>query len=258
MSRYSITTRQLNEDGSRAGADLGERSVAEIDIAKLRAIVEKLLTVAPRCEFPLSPELRVKGETGVFLLKVNHGQVRFDSWGTNMSVLNPSAEFIISTIAGEVDNVVVDSPRAAVSPAHIQKLKVIGLAAAIFVVNGATVWQLTQSTPVPESLVPATTPLPDDLAVETLRRFAGTYATGKGLGDRVLIISTSGEIKWQVLNAKGGVAEEQVLRVTPVVSKGERGLMANNQGLIVQSEGGSAAVYFGDKYRRVDTTNGMK
>lgn len=250
MRRFAVTLRQLDRDMTQAGVHLPSQELAGIEAPELRTMLRKLIALVPACEFPVAPEIRIRGDTGAFFLKVSHGQLRFDSWANNTSVVNPTFEFMVAAIEGEEFEPVEERPRQAVAnPARLARAKVVLLALAILGVNAATVWQLVAPAALPESLVPPTETLPEDLAAETLRRFAGSYATGASPGDRALIISTASEARWQVLGPKG-VAEEQVLRLRAVDSRGERGLMAENHGLMLLTEGGSTLTYFGDRYRR--------
>lgn len=251
MRRFAVTLRQLDREVTQAGLNLPDLELAGVESPELKAMLRKFLALVPACEFPVAPEIRIRGDTGAFFLKASHGQLRFDSWANNTSVANPTLDFMLAAIEGTEVEVVEEQPRqAAASPAALARLKVILLAVAILAVNGVTVWQLVAPAALPEALVPPVQALPDDLAEETRRRFAGAYATGGGPGDRALIIPPSGEARWQVLGPGGAVVEDQPVRLRAVESRGERGLMADNHGLMLLADGGSALTYFGDRYRR--------
>ena len=251
MRRFAVTLRQLDREVTQSGLNLPDLELAGVESPELKTMLRKFLALVPACEFPVAPEIRIRGDTGAFFLKASHGQLRFDSWANNTSVVNPTLEFMLAAVEGEEVAPVEDEPRrTTVSPGSLARVKVIVLALAILGVNGVTVWQLVAPAALPESLVPPAEELAQEPAEELLRRFAGSYATGAGAGDRALVISASGEARWQILDAKGAVAEEQVLSLRAVESRGEHGLMADNHGLLLLTDGGSTLTYFGDRYRR--------
>ncbi len=246
--------RHLAPDARRAGFELPEVRLDGVSPPQLRALLEALAELAPKVEYPATPEMRITGGEQQFLVLVREGHMRFSSWSVRAGGDDLSPAQMLTTITG-ID---AAAPAAAAAVAVVVGssrgrrvwLGVL-LVAGILGSNVFTAWWLLAPPPdLPPELRPPYRVLEPEPGKRLLLRVAGTYETGQAEGDHRLIVRPDGTAQWATFGAGRVVAEEVPLTVTggeteskPVLVTGERFLIEVRDALTI--------VYFGDTYKRV-------
>lgn len=252
VDQFSVTLHHLAPDGRQAGAQYPDVELKEVAPERLRGLIEGFAAVAPRCEYPVAPELRIEGPHGRFLVQVKDGQVRVTSWSAKAGTAELTPERIFAMITGrDVEEVAAPSGGRSVSFGGLSRnTALIVLVLAIVATNGITAWMLTRPPePVPTSLLPAHTFVDAERARRVFADYAGVYETGAGAGDRSLTIAGDGRLKWIRFGPNRAVAESQELSARAAESRGRPVLVASNFGMI-EAKDPLTIVYFGDTYRR--------
>lgn len=254
MDQFNVTLHHLAADGSQAGAQFPELDLTGVTRERLRTLLETLAALAPRCEYPVVPELRIAGPHGRFLVQAKNGQIRVTSWSAKTGAADLTPERIFALITGteaapeSAESTDVARPVAFGGLSRRWALAI--LVAAVAATNGATAWLLTRPTPpLPPSLLPPYQLVDVERAKRVLTDFAGLYETGNNDGDRSLTIGSDGRLKWVRFGPKRAVTESHELTAQAAESGGRPVLVASNSGMIEMKDP-ITLVYFGDIYRR--------
>jgi hypothetical protein len=254
VDEFSVTLHHLAPDGQQAGSQFPDLDLTKVAPEKLRALLEALARVAPGCEFPTVPELRIAGPHGRFLVQAKNGQVRVTSWSTKAGAADLTPERIYALVMGGEAGA-EDAPPAGeikiISFGGLSRRWALAiLVLAIIATNGVTAWLLTRPpTPLPTYLLPKYQLVSPEQSKRVFSDFAGVYETGSDNGDRSLTIMNDGRLKWVRFGPKRTEVESHDLTAQAAESGGRPVLVASNFGMIEMRDP-ITLVYFGDTYRR--------
>jgi hypothetical protein len=254
VDEFAVTLHHLSSDGQQAGAQFPDLDLARVSPDKLRGLLEAITRIAPKCEFPAVPELRIAGPHGRFLVQAKNGQVRVTSWSAKTGSADLTPERILALVMGH------DAAEGEAAPEREIRIVSFGglsrrwalvvLALAILTTNGITAWLLTRPPPpIPASLLPPYELVSPEKAKRVFADYAGIYETGTGSGDRRLTILDDGRLKWVRFGPQQTEAESHDLTAQAAESGGRPVLVASNFGMIEMRDP-ITLVYFGDTYRR--------
>lgn len=248
--RYSVALAHLSADAARAGAELPPVNLADVSVEQLRRMVEAVAALAPRVEYPVKPEVRIRSTDGLFLLQVKEGRLHFSSWSIRIAGDCLTPDQILETITGEAP--APAEPGVAVRAAQVmgqsgRAWRIGALAVGIIACNAATAWMLTRPPPDP---LPAHRLLEPEPAERFLAKVAGVYATGSAVGDRRLRIETNGALHWVKLGPNGTVSEEETLTAN-AARTGDRNVLVTSARELIEVRDAITVMFFGDTYRRV-------
>jgi len=249
---FTVTRHHLAPDLASAGAQHPDVEQTGVTPERLRAWLEALIRLAPTVEYPVTPELRIAGPHGRFLVQAKNGQVRVTSWTSNAGGSDLTPDRILALIMGtdEAEAAAIAVASVGSGTSRRRGLKIALIVLAIVGTNGATAWMLTRPPPrLPASILPEYTIATPERAGRILGQFAGDYETGSAAGDRGLTVRPDGTLRWVQFGPDRSIVEETALTAQAAESGGRPVLVADNFGLI-ESADAITLVYFGDTYRR--------
>ncbi|MDI1318578.1 MAG: hypothetical protein PSW75_00085, partial [bacterium] len=187
-SNYSVTLHHLAPGATAAGLNFPDEQLASVTPAQLRDLLYALGEVAARLTIyePSTPEIRVKTDRDVFVIRTRYRQLCFVGWETTLRGEEHSVPYIVTTIAGGAAEVqrmtpakverapiassVADAKTAAASSSRRTKIAV--MAVLILGFNAATAWMLLKPTP---SLTPSYELMAETDSRTLLIKSAGDY-----------------------------------------------------------------------------------
>jgi hypothetical protein len=259
-TNYSVTLHHLSPDASAAGLAYPDEQLQTVTAAQLRELLMALALVASQLSIyePSTPEIRVKTDREIFVIRTRYRRLCFVGWETILRGEEHSVAFIMGTITGTVEATKIvpkvieryvpppSSGSTPQMPGGIPRwVKVAVLAVLIVGFNGATAWMLLRPPPSP---VPKHELLPDSESRALLQRVSGEYETGTGEGDRRLLIGPDGVLRLAKFGPQRAVLEER--------QKNARGAMVNGRAALVTADGvieikdPNTVVLFGSTYHR--------
>lgn len=255
---FTLSLKHLSSDCKKAAADLPNAELYYISVKQLGSLLKSLHEIAPRVEPPTEPEIRITGPTGKFLVRVKAGEMHLVSWSSahKGGVVTPEQviEAVASGAATEEEPKAepqrrrpVAAPKASSSAGTSDKLTIFVLGIAIVAVNCFTIWFVTRP---PRSLAANYRLLSPQESERVLTEVAGSYETGKGAGDRRLVIKRDGSVQRIKFGAGGAVKDMQDFTVQPAESSGKRALLTSRKSLITVKDPISVVLY-GDTYTKV-------
>lgn len=256
MMQLGVTLHHLAPDAQQAGAEYPDLALEEVPPAKLRVLLERLAKLAPRCEYPLAPELRIAGPRGRFVVHVRAGQVHVTSWAAKAPPANLPPEEILDLVTRDEVEL---KPLLRVSAAPSMKGRglrrklrgrtVLVLVAGLLLANSAMAWYLTKpKRGLPADLLPAYRVLDPEPAKRVVADFVGIYETSDD-DSRSLKIASDGRITWVRFGVGHVALETQEFPSQAAKSGNHSVLVTSNLGMIELSDP-ITLTYFGDTYRR--------
>ena len=250
---FHVALHHLSRDARQAGSELPNVELDEVDVARLRALIEELARRAPTVEYPALPEVRITGGNQRFLVQVREGKVRFSSWSVRAGGCDLTPTEILAAITGITEIPATTNGTASRGgAAKPRRAGLIGLlAAGIIGSNAITAWVLTSRTvELPRELRPIYRLLDPTAGKRVWERAAGVYETGQTDGDRRLTVRLDGTILCTQLGPRNTIVEETPMTAVAAESGGKPALLTNNR-LLIEIRDPQTVIYLGDTYRRV-------
>lgn len=264
-STYSVTLHHLAPGATAAGLNFPDEQLASVSPAQLRDLLYALSEVASRLTIyePSTPEIRVKTDRDVFVIRTRYRQLCFVGWETTLRGEEHSVPYIITTISGgaaevqrmtpaKVERAAFVSPVAddkAATASNSRRTKIAIMAVLILGFNAATAWMLLRPAP---SLTPSY-----ELMVETdsrtlLIKSAGDYHTGKEPGDRRLTINPDGMLRFAKYGPAQSLLEPRDRPANGATVAGKPVLITSGKNpVIVEIRDPDTVVCSGTTYRRI-------
>lgn len=245
---FTLGLHHLSADAAQAGSHLPDLELADITPDRLRAMLEALTALAPRIQYPVTPEIRIATGDRRFLVQVKDGHVRFTSWSLRTGGNDLTPQQILAAITG-AEEAVAGAASGAPAGGRVRSsrgLTIALIATAILGSNAITAWMLTRP---PADLMPEYRLLAEEPGKRLLGDVAGDYATGAEDGDYALHIAPDGAVRWVTFGEKGAVTEERRLTAQAAESRGKPALVTSNRGLI-EIRDPVTVVFYRDVYQR--------
>ncbi|HVZ62982.1 MAG TPA: hypothetical protein VG936_00225 [Lacunisphaera sp.] len=259
-STYSVTLHHLSPDATAAGLAFPDEQLQGVAANQLRDLLQALAVVASRLTIyePSTPEIRVKTEREIFVIRTRYRRLCFVGWETILRGEDHSVAFIMATITGTLEAAKVtpkvieryvptpSTPSAAAMPGGTPRwFKIAVLATLIIGFNGFTAWMLLRP---PPSVVPKHELVSESESRALLQRLSGEFETGAVEGQRHLVIMPSGELRLAKYGPQRSLREER--------TKTARGAILNGRTVLVLPDGvlevkdNDTVVLYGSTYRR--------
>lgn len=266
---YSVTLHHLAPDAKAAGLRYPDEQLQAVTAEQLALLLHALEELASRLTIyePSAPELRVKTEREVFIVRTRYRQLCFVGHETALRGEEHSVSYIMGAITGQAVAVV----RPAVNPRLFERpptaiplrpggrrdmgggagfpewLKIGLLAVISFACVGAGLWMLFKPA---RSFAPTYKLMPATEAVTLLGRVAGQYQTGTQPGDRRLIIGNDGTMRIAKYGPEQAIAEEIIRTARGATQDGKPALVTSDPYLMLINDADSVTLY-GQVYKRV-------
>ena len=268
---YSVTLHHLAPGAKAAGLAYPDEQLAAVTVPQLRDLLFALSAVASHLTIyePSTPEIRIKTERDVFIVRTRYRRLCFVGWETILRGEDHSVSFILTTITGTAEPAKappkpertgstsptggsasptghsLSNPPLSAAGGMPRWAKVAVLGALIVAFNGATAWMLLRP---PPSLLPQHELLSESESRALLIRAAGQYETGTAEGDRRLIVDTEGRLRLGKFNAQHAVVEERTKPLRGAMVQGRAALITGDTVLTIKDA--DTVVLYNTTYRR--------
>lgn len=247
LAAFSVTVHHLAPDAKKAGVEFPDVELANVTPARLRGLLDELAKLAPRIQFPVTPEMRIVAAERRFLVQVKEGHIRFSSWSVRAGGCDLTPAQILAAITGSDEEPAAIAPTGITAGGRSRWAKIGFIAMAILGSNAVTTWMLLRPTPNP--FLPEYTLLASEPAERLLAGVAGEYRTGANEGDRGLKIMRDGRLHWVKFGPRATIVEESDLSAQAVRSNGQPALLTSADALI-EIKDSVTLIFYGDTYRR--------
>ncbi|AOS44470.1 hypothetical protein Verru16b_01532 [Lacunisphaera limnophila] len=261
-STYSVTLHHLAPGATAAGLEYPDTALAEVTPTQLAGLLLELELLAAKLTIyePSTPEIRIKTDREVFVVRTRYRQLCFVGREALLRGEQHSIPFILGTITGNAPEPVrpADTPRVFERPPTATPttehtapqgpwLKITVLLVLIVACLGTGVWLLVRPA---RTLAPKFTYMNGSESSALLTRLAGEYQTGTGEGDRRLIIAADGTLRLAKYGATQSVAEE-IIRTARGARQGGQPALATSDPYILLVRDPDGVFLFGQNYKRV-------
>lgn len=255
VSTVNLSSNLTGVDPTHGTIERGEMS-ADALADLLAAFAE----IDPALNLEHDPRVLVRTNDAWYAIRTERGRLYlYDARDTSQ----PGAEMDLPNLIAAIQNVpapapVADSPEPELQPVPSRRKAKTVLATVLLLCGlGLNAWGVFQFFQRDRDEAPATyTPIKDDERTALyLRKLAGTHATGRAPGDRVISITRDGRISFDVMirDAGGDVGIARGPAQTCGFGRRSDGsicLTTANSGQVGIGADGSL-FYFGDTYRRI-------
>jgi hypothetical protein len=259
---YSVTLHHLAPGATAAGLAYPDEQLPAVNITQLREMLYSLSEVATRLSLyePSSPEIRVKTDRDVFVIRTRCRRLCFVGWESILRGEEHSVSYILSTITGTAEPVKVipkvertfastaAMPTApAVETGRVPRwAKITVLTVLIIGFNATTAWMLLRPAP---TLVPRHEMLAEFESRALLNKVAGEYETGIREGDRHLLVDSDGTLHLAKYGKNKALVEERTKTARGAIVDGRTALITSDPSVLVIKDADTVVLY-GTTYRR--------
>lgn len=269
-STYSVTLHHLALDAKATGLNYPDEQLQGVTVEQLTELLRALEEVAGRLSIyePSSPEIRVKTDREVFVVRTRYRHLCFVGSETALRGEEHSVAYIMGAITGQalpvarpaVNPRLFDRPPTAIPlrPAargggggvgigfpDWAKIALLALFSLSFA--GAGVWMLFKPA---RTLAPKYKLMSATEAVGLLGRVAGQYQTGNQPGDRRLIIDNAGTLRIAKYGPDQSIAEE-IIRTARGATQGGRPALVTSDPYVMLIHDADSVTLYGQTFRRV-------
>ena len=265
---YSVTLHHLAPGAKDAGLNYPDEQLQGVTVEQLTELLRALEEVAGRLSIyePSSPEIRVKTDREVFVVRTRYRHLCFVGSETALRGEEHSVAYIMGAITGQALPVArpVVNPRLFERPPTAIPLrpsargggggigfpdwaKIALLALFSFTFVGAGVWMLFKPA---RTLAPKYKLMSATEAVGLLGRVAGQYQTGNQPGDRRLIIDNAGTLRIAKYGPDQSIAEEIIRTARGATQDGRPALVTTDPYVMLIHDADSVTLY-GQTFKRV-------
>jgi hypothetical protein len=265
---YSVTLHHLAPGVREAGLNYPDEQLSGVTIEQLTGMLRSLEELAATLSIyePSSPEIRVKTEREIFVIRTRNRHLCFVGNETALRGEEHGIAYIIGAITGNAESVplpvvnprsyerpptaipVRTVPRSGGSGGGFPDWAKVGLLLVLSLsLVGGGVWMLFRPA---RSLAPKFTYMPASEAVNLLVRVAGQYQTGTQEGDRRLIVGNEGTLRIAKYGAEQTIAEEIIRTARGATQDGRAALVTTDPYVILINDAESVTLY-GLTFKRV-------
>jgi hypothetical protein len=265
-STYSVTLHHLAPGAREAGLDYPDEQMPAVSVEQLTELLRTLEEVAGRLSIyePSSPEIRVKTDREVFVVRTRYRHLCFVGSETVLRGEEHGIAYIMGAITGHAEPVArpAVNPRTFERPPTAIPMRMAGRGggagfpdwakiALLLLISlscvGAGVWMLFRPA---RTLGPKFTLMPAGEAVSLLTRVSGQYQTGNQAGDRRLIIGNDGTMRIAKYGPEQAIAEEIIRTARGATQDGRPALVTSDPYVMLINDAESVTLY-GQLFKRV-------
>lgn len=259
---YSVTLHHLSADATSAGLSYPDEQILAVNIDQLRALFYAFSLVASELTIyePSTPEIRVKTDRDVFIVRTRYRRLCLVGWETILRGEDHTVAYILTAITGNVEPVKPvptkaertgsASPMGSTPPLETERFprwaKIATMVVLIIVFNAITAWMLLKP---PASLVPKNVSMASSDSRSLLTKYAGVYETGRQPGDRRLVLDADGTLRLAKYGAQEAVVQERLKTAEGTLVDGRAAFVTSEPGLITIKDA-DTLVYFNTTYKR--------
>jgi len=208
---FNVTTVNLSPDTRTAIAGQEATALGDLSLEEFSALLERLREIDPVQNHEADPHLLVTSRAGKFIVRTGQGKLLlYDARDTTA----PYAELTTGDIIAHLDrpSSLTDrlDPSADALAREAARTPSRGIAAAILIagllLNGYTLYSVFYTESVNEKPTVILLTEPAELSAR-LSDAVGTYATGSQPGDRVIVISVDGKIKFLEVGSRNSLSD---------------------------------------------------
>lgn len=255
-ANYSVTLHNLAPGASAAGLAYADVQLTSVTPLQLRELLHAFGAVAAHLTIyePSAPEIRVKTDQSVFVIRTRYRRLCLVGWETSMRGEEHTISFILSTITGTTELTKAPprpEPAHHAPPSHVHAPPATGLrlprwgkvallTALILGLNAFTAWMLFRPA---ASTVPSHIPLPEAESKALFAKVAGEYETGTREGDRRLIIGADGTLRLAKLGPQRNLTEERTKTARGALVDGRAALITSDPSVLVIKDADTVVLY---------------
>lgn len=269
-STYSVTLHHLSPGARGAGLNYPDEVMTAVSEEQLAELLRALEELAVRLTIyePSSPEIRIKTEREILVVRTRYRHLCFVGHETALRGEEHSVSYIMGAITGHTAPIArpAVNPRLFERPPSAIPVRLSGRGgrvgygggipdwvkiALLLIISlgsvGTGVWMLFRPA---RSLAPKFTLLPATEAVSLLGRAAGQYQTGNQAGDRRLIIGPDGTLRIAKYGAEQTIAEEIIRTARGATQDSKPALVTSDPYVMLINDADSVTLY-GQTFKRV-------
>jgi hypothetical protein len=265
---YSVTLHHLAPGVRDAGLNYPDEQLSGVTVEQLTGMLRSLEEIAATLSIyePSSPEIRVKTEREIFVIRTRYRRLCFVGNETALRGEEHGIAYIMGAITGNAELLaqtsvsarVIERPPSAVPVRMLPRgngggggfpdwAKIALLVAISVSLVGGGVWMLFRPA---RSMAPKFSYLPASEAVSLLIRVAGQYHTGTQEGDRRLIVGNDGTLRIAKYGTEQTIAEEIIRTARGATQDGRAALVTTDPYVILINDADSVTLY-GLDFKRV-------
>lgn len=260
FSSYSVTLHNLAPGATAASLAYDDVQLASVTPVQLRELLHAFSAVAAHLTIyePSAPEIRVKTDQSVFVIRARYRRLCLVGWETSMRGEEHTVSFILTTITGTAEPAKAapkaepaHAPAATHPPSHVHAPpetgfhlprwgKIALLTAVIIGLNVFTAWMLFKPA---ATTVPSHVPLAEAESRALLTKVAGEYETGSREGDRRLVIQPDGTLRLAKYGAQRNLTEERIKTARGALVDGRAALITSDPSVLVIKDADTVVLY---------------
>lgn len=207
---FQVTTINLSPDTLSATPGQDPTDLGELSAEEFSALLGRFRLLDPIQNNEADPHILVTARAGKFIIRTGQGKLHvYDARDPTVPYLDLTPEKIVADLDQTPTSPVEDIPaEVPLKPAVSTPSRGIALAILIagLSLNGYTLYSVVYTESVEEK--PAVTLLTDNAEIAKRQAdLAGTYATGDQPGDRAIVVTADGKVKFIEVGARANFAE---------------------------------------------------
>jgi len=256
-----VSSQSLSPDGTTADTPFGIIDRGDMDAEALASLLEKFTALDAVQNHEHDPHLIVRTRDSKYLVRTSGGQLHlYNARDTSQPAAVLSLPRLLEILAAPpvTAGAASDEPELLTPAPAGTKYRGALTASLLILAVGLNAWGISRFLNQEEDPPPPTyTEITSPEQLNALRhQLAGSYATGREPGDRIITIASDGAIRFQLLVARvgGTPAPTNTVEDTYVVGRRSGGLNCLATAVSGQVEIGVDGTlrYYGDTYRRIE------
>jgi hypothetical protein len=256
-----VSSQSLSPDGTTADTPYGIIDRGDMDAQALTALLEKFAALDAVQNHEHDPHLIVRTRDSKYLIRTSGGQLHlYNARDTSQPAAVLSLPRLLEILAGPAvtAGAASDEPELLTPAPAGTKHRGVLAASLLILAVGLNAWGISQFLNQEEDPPPpAYTEITNPEQLNALRhQLAGSYATGREPGDRIITIASDGTIRFQLLAARAGGTSVPANAVDDTYAVGRR---SGGLNCLVTAVSGQVEIgvdgtlrYYGDTYRRTE------
>jgi hypothetical protein len=252
---FKISTLYLDPDGRHAGLQHGSVSRGEMDVAAILALLEKFQSVDALEMIDVDPQIIAAGRDSKVIIRSNRKKLFvYNAENMNEAAIEMTPAEVVRKLEGgrpapsaAEEAAQLPGPPAAPETSHPG----VGYALLAFAVliNVYTVFSLFSKPPQIDDKSDVVYVTDASEIARKQQAVAGTYATGQGKGNRILIIGGDGSLQYSEIGAPGN--PPPWTGTYRVGSRNQKSCLSVAGASVIDVVDPNTLIYYRDTFRRI-------